>query len=65
MCNLDHCDTEDQRLECVIDKAFVNLGAMMAERVDGRVSVEVDVYAAKDVSAIVDKARAVHALFFS
>lgn len=58
-CNLEHCDTEDQRLDCVIDKAFVNLGAMMAERVDGKVSVEVDVHAAKDVSAIVDKARAV------
>ena len=25
-CDTDHCETEDQRLECVIDKAFVNLG---------------------------------------
>jgi len=37
-CDLDHCGTEDQRLDCVIDKAFVNLGAMMAERVDGGAS---------------------------
>jgi len=28
-------DTEDQRLDCIIDKAFVNLGAMMSARVDG------------------------------
>jgi hypothetical protein len=50
-------DTEDARLACVIDKAFVNLGAMMATRVDGKVSVEVDVsvHAARDAAAVVDK----------
>ena len=26
-CDSDHCETEDERLQCVIDKAFVNLGA--------------------------------------
>ena len=62
-CNTDYCDTEDERLQCVIDKAFVNLGAMMADKVDGKVSVEVDVTVAHDVAAIEAKARRMKAMF--
>ena len=40
-CDVDYTGSEDARLECVIDKAFVNLGGMMADRVGGLVSVEI------------------------
>ena len=62
-CDTDHCETEDERLQCVIDKSFVNLGAMMSERVAGKVSVEVDVHAANDADAIVDKTRKMRDMF--
>jgi hypothetical protein len=29
-CDAEWCTTEDARLDCVVEKAFVNLGAMMA-----------------------------------
>ena len=35
------CRIEEARLDCVVDKAFANGGAMMAARVEGAVSVEV------------------------
>jgi len=63
-CTLEECAMdEDARLECVIDKAFVNLGAMMAERVEGLVSVEVDVHAAHDPEQIVARARRMRDMF--
>ena len=62
-CDSDHCETEDERLQCVIDKAFVNLGAMMSERVDGKVSVEVDVHAANNADAIVNKTKKMRDMF--
>ena len=45
------------------DLTSLRFGAMMADRVDGKVSVEVDVHAAKDASDIVDKARKMRDMF--
>lgn len=57
----DKCDivsAEPVKYECVIDKAMVNLAAMWAERVDGRVSVELFPSSmADDVDALLTKAR--------
>ena len=51
--------TEESRTDCVLDKAFVNLAAMMADRVPGVVSVEVieNRLAANDAESICAKAR--------
>ena len=40
-CRVENVGSEEARLDCVVDKAFANLGAMMASRVEGAVSVEV------------------------
>ena len=57
--------TEAARMDCVLDKAFVNLAAMMASRVEGVVSVEVveSRLAADDCETIVGKARRMAELF--
>ena len=57
--------TESARVDCVLDKAFVNLAAMMASRVEGAVSVEVveSRLAANDHDAIVGKARRMAEMF--
>ena len=39
-CQVEALGSEEARLDCVADKAFANLGAMMASRVEGVVSVE-------------------------
>jgi len=64
-CDVDYTGSEDARLECVIDKAFVNLGGMMADRVGGLVSVEIveDKATALSAEAIVAKARHMRAMF--
>ena len=64
-CDVDYTGSEDARLECVIDKAFVNLGGMMADRVGGLVSVEIveDKATALSTEAIVAKARHMRAMF--
>jgi len=57
--------TEAARMDCVLDKAFVNLAAMMASRVEGVVSVEVveSRLAADDCETIVGKARRMAEMF--
>ena len=57
--------TEAARIDCVLDKAFVNLATMMASRVEGVVSVEVveSRLAADDRDAIVGKARRMAEMF--
>lgn len=57
--------TEAARMDCVLDKAFVNLAAMMASRVEGVVSVEVveSRLAADDCETIVGKARHMAEMF--
>ena len=57
--------TEEARMDCVLDKSFVNLAAMMASRVEGVVSVEVveSRLAANDRDAIVGKARRMAEMF--
>lgn len=57
----DKCDivsAEPVKYECVIDKAMVNLAAMWAERVEGRVAVELfPTSMADDTDALLVKAR--------
>ena len=57
----DKCDivsVEPVKYECVIDKALVNLAAMWAERVEGRVAVELfPTSMADDTDALLVKAR--------
>ena len=64
-CSVDFTGSEDARLECVIDKAFVNLGGMMAERVGGLVSIEIveDKVTALNSDKIIAKARNMRAMF--
>ena len=64
-CRVENVGSEEARLDCVVDKAFANLGAMMASRVEGAVSVEVveNRRVAVDADAIVAKARRLHDMF--
>ena len=64
-CRVENVGSEEARLDCVVDKAFANLGAMMASRAEGAVSVEVveNRRVAVDADAIVAKARRLHDMF--
>jgi len=42
----DKCQTDSDKLACILDKALANVGAIFAEQVEGRVSTEVDPRAA-------------------
>jgi transaldolase len=47
----------DAKAACVFDKALVNVGALFAERVSGRVSTEVDSRCAHDAAAMVARGK--------
>jgi transaldolase len=66
-CKLENVEgrSEESRMDCVLDKAFVNLASMMASRVEGVVSVEVveSRLHANDSEAIVKKAKRMAEMF--
>lgn len=51
------------RLECVLDKALANVGALLAGQVEGRVATELDPRLANDSGALVSKAQALVGLY--
>ena len=61
--SVENCGTEADLLDCVVDKTFVNLASLFADRVEGKVSVEVDVHSAKTVEEIVARAKRMKAMF--
>ena len=61
--SVENCGTEADRLDCVVDKTFVNLASLFADRVEWKVSVEVDVHSAKTVEEIVARAKRMKAMF--
>eukprot|EP00775_Hariotina_reticulata_P006335 gene6335-6569_t len=53
----------DARLSCQLDKALANVGALLANEVEGRVCTEVDPRLANDKDAIISKAKGLIALY--
>lgn len=51
------------RTACQIDKAMTNIGSVLADRVEGRVSTEVDPRVAYDTDAIIARTRALKAMY--
>ncbi|KAK9823006.1 hypothetical protein WJX81_005539 [Elliptochloris bilobata] len=61
----DRCSAlpADRKLACQLDKATVNVGALFAQKVAGRVSTEVDPRLAYNTGAIVERAEGLLALY--
>jgi transaldolase len=55
--------TGDARKACVFDKALVNVGALFAAKVGGRVSTEVDSRCARDAGALVSRGQGLVAAY--
>lgn len=55
--------TGDARKACVFDKALVNVGALFAKKVSGRVSTEVDSRCARDADALVARGQGLVAAY--
>jgi transaldolase len=53
----------DAKAACQLDKALVNVAAIFAQQVEGRVSTEVDPRTAFDTDAVVERGRNLVALF--
>jgi len=51
------------RYDCQLERALVNIGSIMAKRVEGRVSTEIDPRLANDTEAIVAQAKNLQASF--
>ncbi|GAQ80015.1 Transaldolase-like protein [Klebsormidium nitens] len=49
------CKLEDNSMSCFLDKAMVNVGAILSRRVSGKVSNDIDARIAHDTQAILDK----------
>jgi len=53
----------DQRVNCQLDKAMVNVGSILAAKVEGRVSTEVDPRISNDTDAIVKRVESLQTLY--
>jgi len=51
------------RLACQLDKAMTNIGSILAGRVEGRVSTEVDPRIANDTDAIIARVKSLKAMY--
>jgi len=63
--NYDKClqAEGDARLNCQLDKAMANVGAILASQVEGRICTEVDPRLAKDKDAVVKRVHSLVALY--